>query len=164
MLSGNEETKILKATSGSELSDDFGKKNGDFVKKIRNIVTKISLSIIFYVMTLVMTLCSNNSSSVSTEEDSGINSKSFLRQIPFAYPAEYLILSTVMLLRCFIGMLLKTFGFIYEDIVNLRTKPNTYKPKSQRIPYKLIKKQSHKQNHNTALFRLGLLAAINVVT
>ena len=117
-------------------------------------------------MTLVMTLVNfcSSSSSISTEKDSSVKSKTFLRQIPFAYPAEYLILSTVMLVRCFIGMLLKTFGFIYEDIVNLRTKPSTYKPKSHRIPYKLIKKQSHKQNHNTALFRLGLLAAINVVT
>lgn len=77
MLNGNEETKILKATSGSELGSDFGGKSVEFVKKIRSKFSKYSLSIIFYVMTLVMTLYSSN----SIEKDSSVKSKSFLRQI-----------------------------------------------------------------------------------
>lgn len=143
-----------------ELSRDFDSKSVEFVKKIGNKFSKFSLSIVFYIVTLEMTLFSN----VSTENSIKESRLQFLRQIPFAYPAEYSILSNVMLFRWFVGMLLKSFGYMYEAIVNLRSKPNTYKPRSQIIPYEILKKYNHKQNHDTALFRLSLLAAINIVT
>ena len=90
--------------------------------------------------------------------------KRYIHSLPFAYPAEYLILSSVLLHRWFAGMMLKSFGAEYEDTVRILPKPNTYVPRQYRVPYKEAKKKSALRNKSSTLLKLALLTAINVVT
>ncbi len=81
----------------------------------------------------------------------------------FAFPVELLILSCVMILKWFTVLILKFKGLTYDQAMKSMPKPKEISIKSKKKPPNIMRPKAKRRYKTRALFRLGLIVALNVV-